>query len=242
MRYDLHPREASAAEPRRELRASSACAPLSVVDRSEVRAKWQGERAGERYASERWSSVDRRQRDPRLVASILARHLAPRAGAMVLDAPCGAGRLRPVLARHGRYVGLDVSMAMLAAARVQAEHGDVWLRGDLTRLPFEDSVFDAVVCCRLLHHLEPAGLEPVLAELVRVSRGLVVASFWDAHCLPAWRRCFFPTKRAPRRLARSRRELALTLERVGAEVLGWSHSLRFLTRQTFVLARKRSVP
>lgn len=212
---------------------------MRVVDPS-VREKWQGPGAGAHYAGGRWSSEEKRQRDPRRLAALLARHLEPRARACVLDAPCGTGRLHAPLARHGRYVGLDVSRAMLSTAHSGEARGALLLAGDVEHLPFRSASFDAVVCCRLLHHLaEPAALARVVAELARVSRGLVIASFWDAHSLPAWRRRVFPGARAPRRHAHPRAELAAAFERAGAEVLAFEPTLRFLARQTFVVARKR---
>ncbi len=206
----------------------------------EVREKWRAASAGARYASTRWRSQRKRERDPRRVAALLAEHLAVRPGAVLLDAPCGAGRLGPALERHGRYVGLDVSASMLATARAQSADGAAFLAGDAARLPFRDDSFDAVVCCRLLHHLaERAAAARVVAELVRVSRGLVIASFWDAGSLPAWRRRLLPGARPPRRHARARAELAALFSEAGAEVLGFAHTLRFVTRQAFVVARKR---
>jgi SAM-dependent methyltransferase len=212
------------------------------VDVARVRAKWQGAGAGERYARERWSSERRRQRDPALVAALLAEHLPAREGWRLLDAPCGTGRLAATLARSGRCIGIDVSAAMLAEARASRAPA-LLVRGDVTHLPFRDSSFDAVVCCRLLHHLdEPEALAGVLGELVRVSRALVIASFWDAGSLPAWRARLFPHARPPRRLARSRRALVQAFARAGAEVVGWKHALRFASRQAFVAARKCSGP
>src|SRR5688572_12324584 len=84
----------------------------AAVDAARVRAKWQIAGAGERYARERWRSRRRRGRDPEVVAALLAEHLGARPDALLLDAPCGAGRLAPALARFGRGVGLDVSRAM----------------------------------------------------------------------------------------------------------------------------------
>ena len=213
-----------------------------------MREKWREAGAGERYARARWSSERRRRRDPSLVAGLLARHLPSREGALLLDAPCGAGRLRATLARRGRYVGLDVSAPMLAAARSEARAdaaesaGELELvLGDVERLPFRDDSFDAVVCCRLLHHLvEREALARVLRELVRVSRGLVIASFWDAASLPAWRRRVFAARRPARRHARPRTELVAALAQAGAEAIDFRHSLRFVSRQAFVVARKRA--
>jgi SAM-dependent methyltransferase len=204
-----------------------------------VRTKWQGAGAGARYLNERWRSRRRRERDPALVTALLAEHLVVREGTLLLDAACGAGRVSTSLARFGRCVGIDVSAEMLAEARKSSGSGRL-LRGDVARLPFRDATFDAVVCCRLLHHMaEPEALASVLGELVRVSRDLVIASFLDAGSLPAWRARVFPPVRPPRRWARPRTELAQALARAGAEVVSWKHSLRFVSRQAFVAARKR---
>lgn len=201
-----------------------------------VREKWRTPESGARYEGERWSSAGKRGRDPRLVHALLERHLRGRDG-LLLDAPCGTGRLGPALASFGSVVGVDVSPSMLRQAHASGERH--LLLGDVEHLPFRDDSFDAVVCCRLLHHLrERTQLARVLAELVRVSRELVIASFWDAHSLPAWRRALLPARRAPRRFARPRDELAELLEEAGAEVVGWKHSLRFVSRQAFVVARK----
>lgn len=177
----------------------------------------------------------RANRDPRIVAGILAREGS--GDALVLDAPCGTGRLREAIEGGGaRWIGVDVSAEMLAAH----EAGDrPRVRGDVGRLPFEDRTFDAVVCCRLLHHLRDAEVfRGVIGELVRVSRALVIASFWDAGSLPARRRRWQPRKQEGR-IAHPKSHLREVFEAAGAEVVGWRHSLRFFSRQCFVVARRR---
>jgi SAM-dependent methyltransferase len=137
-------------------------------------------------------------------------------------------------------VGLDVSPAMLVRARAAARADTELLLGDLARLPFAERSFDAVVCCRLLHHLERAeDLARVVAELVRVSRGLVLVSYWDAAALPAWRRRLLPARRAPRRFARPLAELEQAFERAGASIVDRAWSLRFVSRQAYLVARRR---
>ena len=208
------------------------------LDPRDPRVKWTSDAVARRYAGERWSSAARRGRDPRRVQRILAEFL-PRGTALLLDAPCGAGRLVPALAARGRTVALDVSPAMLSALRASPTRPDLVLAGDIAHLPFRDDAFDAVLCCRYLHHLrEPAALARALSELVRVSRGLVVASFWDSASLPEWRRAL-PGARVPRRCARPRAELARACAAAGAEVVAWRHSLRFVSRQAYLVARKR---
>ncbi len=158
----------------------------------------------------------------------------------MLDAPCGTGRLRAAIEGHAdRWVGLDVSASMLEAMTGEERSA---VCGDVEALPFPDDAFDAVVCCRLLHHLRDEEVfRQTVAELVRVSRDLIVASFWDAAALPALRRRYLPAlgRRARGRIPHAKAQVARVFEAAGAEVVGFRHSLRFVSRQTFVVARKR---
>jgi SAM-dependent methyltransferase len=64
-------------------------------------------------------------------------------GRVVLDLGCGAGRYTLALAARGaRVVGLDLSAALLAAARA-AGAGEL-VRADMRRLPFVAATFDLV--------------------------------------------------------------------------------------------------
>jgi SAM-dependent methyltransferase len=182
-------------------------------------------------------------RDPMLVERILERHAVRPGLKPVLDVPCGSGRLRGVLERRGiRWVGADATVAALGEAAGEA--GSPQVVADAQRLPFADDSFDVVVCCRLLHHLRDADeLEAVVAELVRVSARLVVASFWDSASLHAWRRRVgLRRAEGPRaRRAVSKRALRRVFEENGAEVLDFHHSFRFISQQTFAVAVKRAV-
>ncbi len=62
----------------------------------------------------------------------------------VLDLACGGGRYGAALSRHGAHVvGLDLSAALLAAAR---QHAGAFVRGDMQQLPFAAARFDLVLC------------------------------------------------------------------------------------------------
>lgn len=203
-----------------------------------TRAKWRAPGAGERYARERFQAAHA-GRDPARLARLLDRHLAPAGSACLLDAPCGAGRLLPALAARGRVVGLDVSPAMLAGARA-TRAAELLVAGDLAALPFDEQSFDAVVCCRLLHHLErDEDLACIARELVRVSRALVLVTYWDAASLPALRRRLLPSARAPRRFARPRATIEAAFAAAGAEVVERAWSLRFVSRQAYLVLRRR---
>ena len=89
----------------------------------------------------------------------------------ILDAACGNGRYTRVLLRHADsdavITGFDLSQRMLKRARRRVKSSRVTLvSADLTRLPYPDAYFDAVVCGWVLEHL-PDPL-PGLRELARV--------------------------------------------------------------------------
>jgi SAM-dependent methyltransferase len=210
--------------------------------RADVRARWQARDAGVRYAVRRFRDPRAALRDPMLVERILDRHCVRSGLKPVLDVPCGTGRLRPVLERRGmRWVGADVSPTMLSEAAAAPETALVL--ADVERLPFADDSFDVVVCCRLLHHLQDEDvLEAAVAELVRVSARLVIASFWDSASWHAWRRRVgLRRSEGPRgRRAVSKRVLSRVFQDSGAEVVDFHHSFRFVSQQTFAVARKRA--
>jgi SAM-dependent methyltransferase len=205
-----------------------------------VDSKWAGDAAAERYASERFATSRAAARDPRLVARLLSEHGAARGG-LYLDAPCGAGRLTPVLSDLGRAVALDANLSMLERARASGIAAPA-VQATVLALPFADRSFEAAVCCRLLHHLrDERELARAVSELVRVSRRLVVASFWDAASLPALR-VRWGLKQgegASGRAAIARGELVRLFEAAGARVIGFRAVLRFVSQQTFLVAERR---
>jgi SAM-dependent methyltransferase len=89
----------------------------------------------------------------------------------ILDAACGNGRYARFLLRHAdadaRITSFDLSPRMLlrARARLQSERVSQAV-ADLTRLPYADAAFDAIVCGWVLEHLPDP--RPGLRELARV--------------------------------------------------------------------------
>ena len=91
----------------------------------------------------------------------------------ILDAGCGNGRYLKLLLKRADpdavLTGCDLSAAMLRRARrrLRSER-PLLVTADLTRLPYRDQLFDAVVCGWVLEHLP----DPILGlrELARVLR------------------------------------------------------------------------
>ena len=131
-------------------------------------------------------------------------------------------------------MGLDLSASMLATS----ERG-VRCQGEVVRLPFADQSFELVVCCRLLHHLrDHETLARVVHELVRVSADRVLVTYWDSCSWAALRRKLRGGGQRDTRIARPRAELVGMFEAAGAEVVGAAHSLRFVSQQSYLLARR----
>ncbi len=107
-----------------------------------------------------------------------AAYLGVRVG-RVLDAGCGLGQLRPPLLERfprARYVGLEVSEYL---AR---RHGWVHARLEDYR---PRAAFDLVVCHDVLQYLDDRAAARALANLARLSRGLLYLSVLT---LEDWRR------------------------------------------------------
>lgn len=162
------------------------------------------------------------------------------------------------------WAGVDVSASMLAEATgavgLLAAHGErpggegavvegagkgaaqrFLLRGSASELPFADNAFDLVLCCRLLHHYEAEEhRQAAMGELFRVARHYVIASFWDARSLTAWRRrTTGPLRRRKGKGVRHASDWATIrreVERAGGHATRKVHSMRYLSAQTFFLA------
>ena len=203
--------------------------PLKVLAR--VAERWRQEARGADYRERRWRR--RRERDPQLVARLLARFGAD--AKSVLDVPAGTGRLAE--ACDGRlWLGVDASRPMLSA--LPAALAPRAAVGLAQALPVADGAVDVVLCCRLLHHLPSrAARRLVLAEFARASRDLVIVSFWDRASWPTLRRRLVGG-RDESRVTLTRSELRADLVSAGLEHVAFCASARFLSPQTFAVARR----
>ncbi len=113
----------------------------------------------------------------------LAESLAHRG--RVLDVGCGTGTfLRGLPERYDKF-GVDISSAMLRAAR---DSGLGVTQASAGRLPFEDASFDLVATFAVLHHLiDPKLVRATISEMCRVTKPGGAVIVWDHNPLnPYW--------------------------------------------------------
>jgi len=95
-----------------------------------------------------------------------------RPGQRILDLGAGTGRFSRLFSQTNVVVALDPSSEMLGVAHGKGPFAVV--RGDAHCLPFRVDSFDTTIIVMVLHHL--ADFRAALAEVSRVSRGVVVAT------------------------------------------------------------------
>jgi SAM-dependent methyltransferase len=106
----------------------------------------------------------------------------PLAGQRVLDVGCGIGNLLRASGKQhpdAELTGLDPDPKALARARRKLQRAGVTVRldrGFAQELPYPDDSFDRVFSSLMLHHLDSASKDELLAEVRRVLRpdGLLV--------------------------------------------------------------------
>ncbi len=155
-----------------------------------------GHSSADRRRTDHYLAGEALDRDPRMVRIDRIEQdviqgcldaLPPRA--VVVDVPCGNGRMSQCVARREgmQLVALDLNQHMLQsmAVRDQPDMLRRRVQTDVLHLPLPDKCADLVVNMRMMHHLPNRALRlQVLRELVRVSRNHLITSFWTTH---SWR-------------------------------------------------------
>ncbi len=92
-------------------------------------------------------------------------------GRRFLDAGCGAIASPGYAAlsfSHKHRICVDFSRAALREARKTLGGSALCVQADITRLPFRDNAFDAVLCAHVLYHVPADEQQDAMADLARV--------------------------------------------------------------------------
>lgn len=101
----------------------------------------------------------------------------------ILDLPCGGGRLSPQIAPHtDLLIEADIAegQVLYGSRNVSLPTPQIWMTASAFHIPFSDASIDAVVSCRLCHHLPTADeRDRLVCELLRVAKKFVIMTFFD---------------------------------------------------------------
>ncbi len=142
---------------------------------------------------------------------------------LLLDLPCGGGRLSPALAPFAdTLIEADVAVGQV---RYAAEHSvvktpQVWMTASALAIPLRDNSVDGTVCCRLCHHLPQAEERAQLVrELLRVSKRFVIMTYFEYHSVKnTIRRIRQPFNKKPPKMTMRLAEIAALATAAGARV------------------------
>ena len=96
----------------------------------------------------------------------------------LLNCGCGTGAMISILyekdpSKH--YTGLDITPAMIGAARNKNLSGVQWVVGDCENMPFEEAGFDVIICSNSFHHYpDPRPYDKFLSHEGVVARTIML--------------------------------------------------------------------
>lgn len=114
--------------------------------------------------------------------------LVPQAG-VVLDLPCGGGRLYSAVRPHCRRIlGMDYALGQVQHYRAAIQDPQArFAVGSGLQIPMADAAVNGVLCVRLMHHLpRPEDRAKLFRELMRVAGQFVIVTFFDTYSVKNW--------------------------------------------------------
>jgi len=104
----------------------------------------------------------------------------------VLDLGCGTVVHIEIYRRSGcELYGIDTSPSMLGIARTRLGEDAELRLGDAAEIPFENDMFDLVVCMLVLHEMDHSARASTIVEMMRVLKPSGRILMIDFHAGPA---------------------------------------------------------
>ena len=212
--------------------------PLFKADDGEVVDAYEGRR----YTGRSQGFLDRRER---ACLEQLIRKRATAPGQIVLDLPCGYGRIAPMLVGLGLtplWGDISFAMARRVSTRSEAKSGVGQLVGSAEQIPLATNAVDGATCIRLIEHFRLGQIRTdIMRELGRVVRRWLVVSFYDGATIHGKTKrlaCKMRGKRVSVAM-QSRASFQEEADAAGLDVVAFHAPLRFLHAHTFALLTPR---
>jgi ubiquinone/menaquinone biosynthesis C-methylase UbiE len=157
--------------------------------------------------------------------------------ALILDLPCGTGRISYFLKELGfRVLGADYSHHMIK--QTMSSLNLTFEQQDIMAIKHPDHTFQAAVCNRLFHHYPAAETRrAALKELARVTDGPIIVSFFNSYSLSAgWSKFknFLRNKKPIDRVAISFHVFKRDIESCGLKIVGTYFCRYGISPQTYI--------
>ncbi|TSC69799.1 MAG: type 11 methyltransferase [Parcubacteria group bacterium Gr01-1014_70] len=101
-----------------------------------------------------------------IMISVLDRFISHKARVRVLDAGCGTCWFSKSLMKYGSVTALDIEPSLEPVCKSRGV--ERFVVGDAVSMPFEDGMFDLVVCSEVLYHQYVKDDTQVMKEFLRV--------------------------------------------------------------------------
>lgn len=199
----------------------------------------------EEYRRTRYKGIDQKiinRKEYRILKEIFG---AIQGNISILDVPCGYGRFSDLLLEmSSNLTSIDISFPMVVATRRYAPFTNSqhhFLVGDIKDLPLKDNSFDCVLTIRLFQHiLNPSIRSQILKELHRVTKRMVIISFYRyniLHNIERWIRC--RTKKIKKEIIMlPLNEFVSELNSAGFKVINLFPVMRYFHAHNIVLLQK----
>jgi SAM-dependent methyltransferase len=223
---------------------------LEILGGSESWGVRQASEQGSAYQSEfedLASATDYNEQFRRKPLKLIRRFLKPLGRSnVILEIPCGGGRLTPGFADFADLViEADVAIGQIAYGRAHSRLSTpcVWLTASAFHIPLRDRSVDGAVCIRLSHHLPTAAeRERLFGELLRVSRRFVVVTFFDRYSLKNLTyRLRHPFRGGPPKLTMTRGEVDALARAGGGKLAGTAPLSRIGSGHRYALILRNGV-
>jgi ubiquinone/menaquinone biosynthesis C-methylase UbiE len=143
---------------------------------------------------------------------------------VILELPCGGGRMTPAFADSADFViEADIGMGQVQYGRATSTLAKprAWMTASAFHIPLRDDSVDGTVCIRLAHHLPtPAERDRLFHELMRVSRRFVIVTYFDHHSLKnLTHRMRHPFRKKPPKLTMTTARVAELARELGGRLV-----------------------
>ena len=182
----------------------------------------------------------------------LALNYLPQIEGLILDIPCGTGRITSMIAEAGyTAIAADVSFEMINVARNNFTKDSIdvldFIQTDATYLPFPDGEFVCVTAIRFMGHIPPATRVEMLREFGRTSQKYVIVDYSVSNPIVNFRRWVENLIRAKDWGFKknwgwqsvSRQQLEEEFRDANLQAVHWFPKIRFLSDASIVLLKRK---